>query len=380
MKILPNKRNINLIKAMINKKSKTKIRSLSMDEEKLNKNTNQNKHININNIQSSDFNNVKIQNEIDLAEKIYKANLLKIKENQIEDEEINSLNEKIHDIMIKNYTLQKKIQTQLNQRLTYEKNQKEIASYINDLNYKFHNYDETINKYESMMKKLRRENQKLTNEYDKKIEIIEKENNKLKKRVQDRIELYLHQKGEIEEKTIKSKNLEKEIKDQEGLIKVRVEENKLKLKELEEKYDLMYKKVINLEVNLEDQKLIHLFESNLYTIDEINVNNNNNLIYKKDKNKNTNNIDKKNDNNNEGNEIKDINNKIEDYENNNEALLYELTELNKKYENLIMNKRKKNKKEKKQNYTFQSTNRTTTSNLNTYINKETQRSLNDNNK
>ena len=185
------------------------------------KNKNQiNNNINFNDFQTLDFDEIKIQNEMDLAEKIYKANLLKIKENQIEDEEINSLNEKIHELMIKNYTLQKKIQTQLNQRATYEKNQKELASYINDLNYKFRNYDETVNKYESVMRKLRRENQKLTNEYDKKIEKIEKENNKLKKRVQDRIELFLHQKGEIEEKTVKTKNLEKEIKDQEGLIKI----------------------------------------------------------------------------------------------------------------------------------------------------------------
>ena len=371
-------RNINLKKAMINKKP----RCLSVDRKKEDKNKNQiNNNINFNDFQTLDFDEIKIQNEMDLAEKIYKANLLKIKENQIEDEEINSLNEKIHELMIKNYILQKKIQTQLNQRATYEKNQKELASYINDLNYKFRNYDETVNKYESVMRKLRRENQKLTNEYDKKIEKIEKENNKLKKRVQDRIELFLHQKGEIEEKTVKTKNLEKEIKDQEGLIKIRVEENKKKLKELEEKYDKMYKNVINLEVNLiEDQKFKQLFNDDLYTIDEINVNNN--LVYNKDKNKI--NKDKKEENNkkdeNEINDINDINNKIEDFENNNEALIYELTELNKRYENLLLNKRKKNEINRRQNYTIQSTNRSTTSNLNTYINKDIQRTFNDNNK
>ena len=73
-----------------------------------------------------------------------------------------------------------------------------------------------------------------------------------------------------------------------------------------------------------------------------------------------------------------MNNKIENYETNNEALLYELTELNKRYENLIMNKRKNNiaNKERKQTYSFQSTNRSTTTNFNTYINKETQRTQN----
>ena len=132
--------------------------------------------------------------------------------------------------MINNYELQQKIQNQLNLRITYEKNQKEIASYINDLNYKFRNYDETVRNYESAMNKLRKENKKLTDEYDKKIERIEKENNKLKKRVEDRIELYLHQKGEIEEKTAKTRNLEKEIKDQQlnylMLIKIRKKKEK----------------------------------------------------------------------------------------------------------------------------------------------------------
>ena len=363
-------RNINLKKIMINKKI-PRCKSASWESQKNLGNKKEINNLNImknkNEIIDFDFN---LKNEIDLAEKIYKANQLKIKENKIEDDEINYLNEEIRKIMINNYELQQKIQNQLNMRVTYEKNQKEIALYINDLNYKFRNYDETINKYETAMNKLRRENQKLTNEYDRKIEKIEKENYKLKKRVQDRIELYLHQKGEIEEKTAKTKNLEKEIKDQEKLVKNRVNINKEKVKELEEKYDDLYKKVINLEVNLEDQKLINLFKNDLFIIEE----NNTNVIFDKNKKKKEKDEKKKEDNN----EIKDLNNKIENYETNNEALLYELTELNKRYENLIMNKRKNNiaNKERKQTYSFQSTNRSTTTNFNTYINKETQRTQN----
>ena len=373
MKNVPKIRNINLKKIMINKKI-TRCKSASWDSQIKPEKKKETKS-NINNIKvmnnkneslDLDFN---LKKEIELAEKVYKANQLKIKENKIEDDEINYLNEEIRKIMINNYELQQKIQNQLNLRLTYEKNQKEIASYINDLNYKFRNYDETINKYESGLNKLRKENQKLTNEYDKKIEKIEKENNKLKKRVQDRIELYLHQKGEIEEKTAKTKNLEKEIKDQEKLVKDRVNINKMKVKELEEKYDDMYKKVINLEVNLEDKKLINLLKNDLFIIEE----NNTNIIFDKNKKKKENENEKqKNDN-----DIEDINNKIEDFETNNEALLYELKELNKRYENLITNKRKNNfgNKDRKQTYSFQSTNRSTTS-FNTYINKETQRTQN----
>ena len=351
-------RNTNLKKLMVNKKAQ-RCKSSSLEgkkklEKKNEENINNMKVINNDN-SSFDFN---IKSEIELANKIYKANQLKIEENKIEDDEINNLNEQIRKLMINNYELQSKIQNQLNLRITYEKNQKEMASYINDLNYKFRNYDETVRNYESAMNKLRKENQKLTNEYDKKIEKIEKENNKLKKRVEDRIELYLHQKGEIEEKTAKTKNLEKEIKDQEKLVKERVNINKAKVKELEEKYDDLYKKVINLEVNLEDQKLISLLKNDLFIIEEFNSK----AIFDKNRQKD----------NKINAEVTNINNKIEDYESNNEALLYELKELNKRYENLILNKRK-NIKNRKTTYSFQSTtNRSTTGDINLYTNKETQ--------
>ena len=372
MKKIKTLRNANLKKLMINKKI-PRCKSSSLDfkkkEEKI-----KNQKIVSNKFDSKDL-DYDLQNELDLAEKVYKANQLKIKENKIEDDEINLLNEEIHKLMINNYELEKKIQNQLNLRLTYEKNQKEIALYINDLNYKFRHYDETVNKYEYTMNKLRKENMKLTNEYDKKIEKIEKENNKLKKRVQDRIELYLHQKGEIEEKTAKTKNLEKEIKDQEKLVNDRVSMNKLKVKELEEKYDNLYKKVINLEVNLENDKSNYLLDNELYTIDE----NNTNIIYDKNNKKKEN---QKDNNNKKG--VEDINIKIEDFENNNEALLYELKELNKRYDNLVMNKRKNKifgNKGRKQTNSLQSSNRTTT--YNTFMNKETKetpKTINETNK
>ena len=376
MKKIPTLRNANLKKIMINKKI-PRSKSAVWEDQKNPLNSNFTKIItgklSNNKIESLDF-DFDIKDEMKLADKVYKANQLKIKESQIEDDEINLLNEEIRKIMIKNYELEQKILTHLNSRITFEKNQKEIASYINDLNYKFRNYEETINKYESTMNKLRRENKKLTDEYDKKIEKIEKENSKLKKRVQDRIELYLYQKGEIEEKTAKTKNLEKEIKDQEALVKDRVIMNKTKVKELEEKYDDTYKKVINLEVNLEDPKLKYLLNNDLSIIEE----NNNKVIYDKNKKgKDNNKKDDKKIKNNE--EIEDLNNKIEDYETNNEALLYELKELNKRYENLIMNKRKNNygNNDKKQTYSSPISIKTTTTNFNTNIRQETQRTKND---
>ena len=362
MKKIKTLRNANLKKLMINKKI-PRCKSSSLDFKKKEEKIKNQKMVS-NKLDSKDL-DYDLQNELDLAEKVYKANQLKIKENKIEDDEINLLNEEIHKLMINNYELEKKIQNQLNLRLTYEKNQKEMALYINDLNYKFRHYDETVKKYESMMNKLKKENQKLTNEYDKKIEKIEKENDKLKKRVQDRIDLYVYQKGEIEEKTAKTKNLEQEIKEQEKLVADRVNIYKARIKELEEKYDNMYKKVINLEVNLEDTKY-KLLDNDLFTIEE----NNTNIKYDKNK-KIKEGVTKPDikDKNKSKDEITDINNKIEDYETNNEALLYELIELNKKYESLLSNKRKNDTiriKEPKHTFSF-SSNRSTTSNFNTYI-------------
>ena len=369
-------RNANLKKIMINKKS-PRSKSVHFDSKKIPKNENtfnkieKNKNILPNN-------ELEIKSEINIAEKIFKANQLKIEENKIEEEEINLLNEQIRKTILSNYALERKIQNHLNLRLTYEKNQKEIASYINNLNYKFRHYDETVKEFEEMMNKLKSDNNKLANEYDKKIEKIEKENAKLKKRVQDRIDLYVYQKGEIEEKTVKTKNLENEIKAQEKLVSDRVNLNKEKIKELEDKYDNLYKKIINLEVNLEDKKY-KLFDNDLFTIDE----NNTNVIFNKNKlnQEMKDNEDNKNKNK---DEIIDINTKIEDYESNNEALLYELIELNKQYENLLSNKRKNDEiriKEGKPTFSF-SSNRSTTSNFNTYINnikdfRETPRAKND---
>ena len=369
-------RNANLKKIMINKKS-PRSKSVHFDSKKIPKNENtfnkmeKNKNILPNN-------ELEIKSEINIAEKIFKANQLKIEENKIEEEEINLLNEQIRKTILSNYALERKIQNHLNLRLTYEKNQKEIASYINNLNHKFRHYDETVKEFEEMMNKLKSDNNKLANEYDKKIEKIEKENAKLKKRVQDRIDLYVYQKGEIEEKTVKTKNLENEIKAQEKLVSDRVNLNKEKIKELEDKYDNLYKKIINLEVNLEDKKY-KLFDNDLFTIDE----NNTNVIFNKNKlnQEMKDNEDNKNKNK---DEIIDINTKIEDYESNNEALLYELIELNKQYENLLSNKRKNDEiriKEGKPTFSF-SSNRSTASNFNTYINnikdfRETPRAKND---
>ena len=366
MKKIRNFKNISLKNALLNKNNR-KSKSLNCKDQSIieNKNTsnlltrNIQNDFNIKELKikdiikynslDSDFN---IKSGNDMVEKIYKANKQKIKDNEIEDEEIDSLNEQIREIMLKNFEIQTNIENQLNMRLVYEKNQKSIANYINDLNQKFRNYDNTINEYESTIYKMQRDNRKLQNEYDKKIEAIENENEKLKKRIRDRIELYLHQKGQIDEKSAKTQNLENEIHIQEDTIKERLNMNKKKMNDLEDKYAQIYKKIIDIEVNCDDKKIKSLLENSLYTIEE-------------------NNIKKKgNEKEQSGNkEVKDINQKIEDYEINNDALLFELKELNKQYEEMTKNKNKKNKKnretsrDKKSTYSIGSTMKSSISNF-----------------
>ena len=113
-----------------------------------------------------------------------------------------------------------------------EKKEDKIVSKINDKN---------VEKKED--KNVSKNNDK--NVEKKEDKNVSKINDKLKKRLQDRIELYTYQKMQIEEKQAKTKNLEKENNEQEILIKQRVFDNKNKLKEMENKYDALYRKVIN---------------------------------------------------------------------------------------------------------------------------------------
>ena len=108
----------------------------------------------------------------------------------------------------------------------------------------------------------------------------------------------------------------------------------------------MYKKIIDIEVNCDDEKLKKMIQNNLFTIEE-NLQKNEND--EKDKEKE------------ENNEVKDIQQKIEDCEMNNDVLIFELKQLNKQYEKLT--KSKENSREKKQRYSFGSTMKSSNSNL-----------------
>ena len=184
----------------------------------------------------------------EIAEKIHKANVLKAEENKIKDEEIDSLNEEIRQVMINNADLQREIQEELNLRHKYEKEQREIADYCNSLCAKFREMDKTISDYEKKVNKMKKDNEDLADFYDKKIDEIEKENKKLTKRIDNRIELFNHQQNEIYEKTSKITTLDYEIQREKDLFNERNRLNKDKFDELKNKYDTLLKKVYELQL------------------------------------------------------------------------------------------------------------------------------------
>ena len=122
-----------------------------------------------------------------LADKIHKANELKMKENKIKDFEIDSLNNDITNLILSNYYLEKTIQKELELRNKYDLEQKKMASYCNDLKDKFYNMEKTIKEYENNIKNINKENIKLQEVYENKIEEIGKENKKLEKKIEEKI-------------------------------------------------------------------------------------------------------------------------------------------------------------------------------------------------
>ena len=96
-------------------------------------------------------------------------------------------------------------------RKKFENEQRKVADFCNDLNYKFRHKKETIGNLENMVNELEKENRKITENYDKKIMDIDIENQKLQKRIKDREELYKKQEDEIGEKSAKMNGLNFDI-------------------------------------------------------------------------------------------------------------------------------------------------------------------------
>ena len=216
-----------------------------------------------------------------LAEKIHKANELKIKENIMKDSEINSLNDNIEKIILNNYDLEVAIQKELELRNKYEGEQKRIAAYCNDLKRKFQNMEKTIQDYEDTIKSMKKENVDLQEAYERKIEQIEKDN-------QNRVV-----------------GIKRDIEQQKSTFQERAMVNKIKFEELEKKYNSLQKKVYELQMIFDIKKSENVKQrlaKSKGKVDEIDV----------------------------------IEKKIKDYENNNLQLSNQIAELTKQWKEMSM--------------------------------------------
>ena len=249
----------------------------------------------------------------DYAEKIHKANSKKIKENKIRNDEITSLNDNIHKLMIANYNLEQQIKEKINMRKKYEIEQKEISEYCNNLREKYKNSNIVFNNYEEEIERLKKEYENTQKLFDNNIEEIALANEKLNKKINERLELFSKQKNEIIETKGKIERLQKELNDQNNLITNRGVSNKIKLLTLKEEYEELKKKLSFMELEYYREKTLPSTNVSLNT-----------------ENKN---IEKK------SNRTYDNNNNDD-----NNYLLTQINELSKKYIELSTTSRKHSKK------------------------------------
>ena len=164
------------------------------------------------------------------------------------------LNEKIHNLMIRNYDLDMAIEKENELRNKCEQEKIRIANYCNDIKEKFKNVDGTIKNYEETIKSMKEENERLAEEYDLKIEDLENKNNKIVKRIENRIDLFENQKRQIIDGENKVNSLLHEIEEQKNTFKERAMINKIKFDELEKKFANLQKKIYEMQMKFEIQK------------------------------------------------------------------------------------------------------------------------------
>ena len=199
---------------------------------------------------------IKYHDIVDFAEKIHKINELKIEENKIRDAEISSINDKIHELLIDNYNLQQSIKEKINLRKQYEKEQKEISEYCNELRNKFFNSENVFKSYKYGINNLKSNYEKTQEFYDKKVEELMNENDKINKRINDRIDFYTHQKNQIIETNAKIERLKRELNDQNKLMSNRNKINKEKYNNLKEAYEDLKRKLSFMELDYYRDKTV----------------------------------------------------------------------------------------------------------------------------
>ncbi len=187
-----------------------------------------------------------------IAKKIKKSNSIKIQIEERENE-IELLNNKLLDLKIKNYKIEKDIfKKLLNRKKTTE--QKDIfLNSIKKMINKYHNVNQSLNEYETNINIIKNEYEEISNEYDKTIFEIEKENNEIKKNIEEKNKLYKIQKKEIIDKKVLIEILTKKVNDQNNINECRNKFYKEKYDKLKQQYSHLQEKIISLYYKLKDK-------------------------------------------------------------------------------------------------------------------------------
>lgn len=115
--------------------------------------------------------------EYNKTEKKYKRANLKGEKKVIKlDDEIDNLNNKITELMTKNYDLDLEIEKELNLKTKYEIEQKRRTHECNEIKSQFNYYYQAVLSYKNSINKITEENKSLQEEYDNKINELNLEN------------------------------------------------------------------------------------------------------------------------------------------------------------------------------------------------------------
>ncbi len=222
---------------------------------------------------------IKLHQISDYAEQIYEINQIKILENKFKDEELSEINDKIHKYMLNNYDLEKAIKAKFILRDKYEKQQKEISEYCNNLRTKSSNNEKVFEEYINSINDIKLQNNNAQRDYDKIIEDLSNENLILNKKINERIEVYNCQRQKLIESKNKQESLEKELNHIQSYLNNRRKVHKEKYDKLKTEYEVMKKRFAELNLKYSNVKNPQFISHNI--INKNNKKNPNELYEKK---------------------------------------------------------------------------------------------------
>ena len=221
----------------------------------------------------------KLHHIVDYAEKIYTANQLRILQNKYKEDELTCINDLIFTLILNNYDLEQAIKAKFILRDKYEKQQKEVSEYCNDLRTKALNNEKVINSYKNSINDIKLTISNAQKEYDKIVENINKENMILEQKLNERIGLFNYQKQKIIETKAKIQTLEKDLAQKNKLLENRNKTHREKYNALNKEYEEMKKNYYELKVKYSKVKNPEVIPK--FLINENTIKNPNELIEKK---------------------------------------------------------------------------------------------------